>query len=75
MTIPSFVKKVGDVVWEIPKTFKSGMKVPARIYASEKLMGGMDEGVFNQITNVATLPGIQRFAYAMPDAHWGLSSK
>ncbi len=71
MPIPSFVKKVGDVVWEIPKTFKSGMHVPARVYASEKLMSGMDEGVFNQVTNVATLPGIQKYSYAMPDAHWG----
>ena len=63
MTIPNFAKKVGDVVWEIPKSFKPGMKVPARVYASEKLMEGMDDGVFNQVTNVATLPGIQKFAY------------
>ena len=69
MTIPNFVKKVGDVVWEIPTSFKSGMNVPARIYASEKLMAGMDEGVFNQVTNVATLPGILKYSYAMPDAH------
>jgi tRNA-splicing ligase RtcB len=31
----------------------------------------MDEKVAEQIRNVASLPGIVRAAYAMPDAHWG----
>src|SRR5262252_5333679 len=47
------------------------MVVPARIYATRGLLEGMDRGVFEQVTNVACLPGIQRFAYAMADAHWG----
>ncbi len=47
------------------------MLVPSRIYATKALLGGMDQGVFEQVTNVACLPGIQRFAYAMADAHWG----
>ena len=47
------------------------MRVPAVIYGGEKLIEDMDEKVREQITNVATLPGIQRAAYAMPDAHWG----
>jgi tRNA-splicing ligase RtcB len=47
------------------------MRVPAVIYADEDLIQGMDEKVREQITNVATLPGIHRAAYAMPDAHWG----
>jgi tRNA-splicing ligase RtcB len=47
------------------------MRVPARILASDKLMEIMDQGVFNQITNVATLPGIQKHALCMPDGHWG----
>ncbi len=71
MTIPNFVKKVNDVVWEIPKTFKQGMRVPARIYATEKLLKEMDDAVFQQITNVATLPGITNYAYCMPDGHSG----
>ncbi|HIG97185.1 MAG TPA: RtcB family protein [Candidatus Aenigmarchaeota archaeon] len=32
----------------------------------------MDAGVFEQVTNVACLPGIQKYAYCMPDGHWGL---
>src|SRR5512137_2341062 len=47
------------------------MRVPGIIYADERLMLDMDEKVREQLTNVATLPGIQRAAYAMPDAHWG----
>jgi tRNA-splicing ligase RtcB len=47
------------------------MNVPARILASPDLFSAMDEGVFEQITNVAALPGIQRYALCMPDGHWG----
>jgi tRNA-splicing ligase RtcB len=47
------------------------MLVPARIYATEQLVREMDEGVFNQVTNVATLPGIVDYALCMPDGHWG----
>ena len=47
------------------------MRVPAVIYASEALMREMDEKVYEQVTNVATLPGIVKASYAMPDAHWG----
>lgn len=63
------MRKVSDFVWEIPKTFKQGMLVPARIYASEKIARDMDEGVYNQVTNVASLPGILKYAYCMPDGH------
>ena len=64
-------KKVSDVVWEIPQSFKEGMRVPARVYATRKLLDAMDSGVIEQVTNVACLPGIRRYAYAMADAHWG----
>jgi tRNA-splicing ligase RtcB (3'-phosphate/5'-hydroxy nucleic acid ligase) len=55
--------------WVIEPTGE--MRVPAIIYAGEKLIEEMDEKVREQITNVATLPGIRRAAIAMPDAHWG----
>lgn len=54
----SLVKKIDDYIYEIPADAKMGMNVPARIYASESLINDMDEAVFTQITNVATLPGI-----------------
>ena len=47
------------------------MRVPAIIYADTPLLLDMDQKVYEQITNVATLPGIVEAAYAMPDAHWG----
>jgi tRNA-splicing ligase RtcB len=64
-------KKVSDTAWEIPSSYKEGMLVPARIYATRKLLDGMDRGVIEQVTNVACLPGIVKRAYAMADAHWG----
>ena len=47
------------------------MRVPAIIFASETLMREMDDKVYEQVANVATLPGIVKASYAMPDAHWG----
>ncbi len=71
MAIPKGTLKISDTVWEIPVSHKEGMRVPARIYATEKLLQEMDDGVFDQVTNVATLPGILQYAFCMPDGHWG----
>jgi tRNA-splicing ligase RtcB len=68
------LKKISDVCWEISSDYKKGkpeMLVPARIFATEKLLNQMDFAVFEQISNVACLPGIQKAAMCMPDAHWG----
>ena len=71
MTVPLSVRKISEAVWELPVTFKPGMRVPGRIFATEKLLRGMDDGVFEQLANVASLPGILKYAYCMPDGHWG----
>ncbi len=63
------LKQVSDVEWRIAPFGK--MRVPAVIYADQTLISEMDDKVFEQITHVATLPGIVQAAYAMPDAHWG----
>ncbi len=47
------------------------MRVPALIFADEELMAQMEDDVFRQLSNVATLPGIVMGAMAMPDAHLG----
>jgi tRNA-splicing ligase RtcB len=62
---------IAEDIWEIPPGEKPGMRVPARIYASEALLAAMDAGVFEQVTNVACLPGIVGGALCMPDGHWG----
>ena len=71
MPVPKEIVRISDTVWEIPVSHKPGMRVPARIYATEKLLPAMDDGVFDQVTNVATLPGIVGYACCMPDGHWG----
>lgn len=68
-------KKINDFLWEIPKSFRKDMRVPARIYVSGKML----EDVFRdrslgQLVNVSTLPGIQKYALAMPDMHEGYAS-
>ncbi len=71
MTGTAQLKRISDTVWELPRSYKPGMLVPARIYATRKLIDAMDEGVFDQVTNVACLPGILKYAFCMPDGHWG----
>jgi tRNA-splicing ligase RtcB len=68
MDLELFIRD-NEFTWRIEPT--SQMRVPAIIYADESLMREMDHKVYEQITNVATLPGIVDAAYAMPDAHWG----
>lgn len=64
------LKKIADYLFEIPRT--GDMNVPGRIYANEKLMETQksDESL-QQVVNVACLPGILKYAMAMPDFHWG----
>ena len=65
----SRLHKVDDWCWRVEP--EEGMRAPAIIYADEPLLAEMDDKVFEQLTNVARLPGIVGAAYAMPDAHWG----
>jgi len=63
------LEKIDAYAWQAP--CHGPMRVPAIIYATEDLVEDMDDKVLEQITNVASLPGIMGAAYAMPDAHWG----
>ena len=65
----SRLEEVSANAWRIAPT--GAMRVPAVIYADRALVSEMDDKVLEQLTNVATLPGIVEAAYAMPDAHWG----
>ena len=68
-------KKISDWLWEIPKSFRSDMRVPARAYVSEKMLEeSFKDRSLEQLVNVATLPGIQKYALAMPDMHEGYAS-
>jgi tRNA-splicing ligase RtcB len=64
------LKRIDETTWEIPR--EGAMRVPARIYASHKLLKSIQvDQTFVQARNVACLPGIQRMSYVMPDAHQG----
>src|SRR5574341_399571 len=65
----TLLKRRSEYEWEIAP--HGAMRVPAVIYASEPLIRDMDHKVYEQAVNVATLPGIVKASYAMPDAHWG----
>jgi len=65
------VKRIDEVRWEIPTSYRSGMRVPGRLIMNEKLFKGLEKGALDQCANVATLPGIYNYSIALPDAHWG----
>lgn len=65
----SQLKRRSEYDWEMPPT--GDMRVPGILYASRDLIEAMDAKVYEQLRNVAALPGIVGAAYAMPDAHWG----
>jgi tRNA-splicing ligase RtcB len=64
------IQKIDDYRWRIPKSYKSGMRTDGVIYATQKMLGLMDESL-EQVANVAFLPGIVGHSMAMPDIHWG----
>jgi tRNA-splicing ligase RtcB len=66
------LNKISEIQWEIPKSFRNDMRVPARIYASESMLEGIGQDrSLNQLVNVCSLPGIQKAALVMPDVHEG----
>jgi tRNA-splicing ligase RtcB len=65
----SLLKRRSEFEWRIEPHGK--MRVPGVLFASEPLVRAMDHKVYEQVTNVATLPGIRIASLAMPDAHWG----
>ena len=70
MTKNDFIK-INDYLWEIPESFRQDMRVPARIYASEKLLRETEDEALIQLVNTTTMPGIVKYAIAMPDIHSG----
>jgi tRNA-splicing ligase RtcB len=64
--------KIEDFLYEIPSSFRADMRVPARVFLSEDMLDAvLDDRSLEQLVNVTTLPGIKKYAYAMPDIHQG----
>jgi tRNA-splicing ligase RtcB len=65
-------RKIGEVTFELEAGFRPDMRVPVRVLADETLLEQvMRDRSLEQLINVATLPGITRFAVGMPDMHQG----
>jgi len=66
------LNRIDDYRWEIPRSYRPGMRVPGLIYASPTLLGKIrSDQAPEQVANVAFLPGIVGHSLAMPDIHWG----
>ncbi|MEM3736849.1 MAG: RtcB family protein [Candidatus Bathyarchaeia archaeon] len=66
------LKQIDKYVWEIPRSYKPGMRVPGRIYANETLLEKMRmDMTLEQCANVAFLPGIYKWSITLPDGHEG----
>jgi tRNA-splicing ligase RtcB len=64
--------QISDFIFEVPKTFWEEMKVPARVFANKEILNEiLKDRSLEQLVNVATLPGIKKYALAMPDIHEG----
>lgn len=65
-------KQINKYLYEIPRTFRADMRVPARFYADPELLKDIEgDRSLEQLVNTATLPGIVKYALAMPDIHQG----
>ena len=71
MELENGIKKVRDCVWEIPTDYKKGMRVPGRVYLDNESIKTVEKGALDQVSNVACLPGIQKFSIGLPDIHFG----
>src|SRR3989442_15249699 len=60
----------GACRWELPQ--RPPMRVPGVVFATDALLpSATGDQSLSQVANVATLPGIVKASYAMPDIHWG----
>lgn len=66
------MKRLAEFLWEIPTTYREDMVVPARLYASDKILdAALGDDSLTQLVNSSTLPGLMGYVLAMPDIHQG----
>ncbi len=72
MVTKSDLVRINRYLYEIPKSFRADMRVPARVYADEELVEmAIEDKALDQLINTTTLPGIVGHSLAMPDVHQG----
>ncbi len=65
------LKRIGDFEWELDENSRERMKAKARIIANDAVMEAIEDDAVQQLTNVATLPGVVSPVVGLPDMHWG----
>jgi tRNA-splicing ligase RtcB len=66
------INLVADGPWRFRIERTGAMRVPGVVLAPRELLPDEPgDQALQQVANVATLPGIVRASYAMPDIHWG----
>jgi len=64
--------QISEFIWELPQYYDARMQVPARIYGNAQIFEmALGDRSVEQLMNVAMLPGIVKYALAMPDMHQG----
>ena len=71
INIKDNITEVRENIWEIPSSYKKEMRVPGRLYLEKESLANLEKGAFEQVVNVACLPGIQKFSIGLPDIHFG----
>jgi tRNA-splicing ligase RtcB len=65
-------QRVGKYIWELPGDSQDDMRVPVRLLGDAELFdAAFRDRTVRQLVNTATLPGIVKYAMAMPDFHQG----
>ncbi len=65
-------RRIDTYTWELPKDFRSDMRVPVRLFADAELFdAAFGDRTVEQLINTSTLPGVVNYAMAMPDFHQG----
>jgi tRNA-splicing ligase RtcB len=65
-------QRVDKYIWELPEDFRDDMRVPVRLFGDAELFdAAFGDRTVKQLTNTATLPGIVKYAMALPDFHQG----
>ena len=67
------LQQINDYEWLLPKSVRKEMRVDARVIMNKFLVDSGDDSAFEQLTNVATLPGVINPVIGLPDMHWGFA--
>jgi tRNA-splicing ligase RtcB (3'-phosphate/5'-hydroxy nucleic acid ligase) len=66
------LKRINEYEWEIPTSYRQDMRVPVRLFATQKMLEDvMQDKSLEQAVNAATLPGLVGHVVVMPDMHQG----